>query len=259
VRLNKWVPGALEKDFNSSICRFEIIHFNCRQSISMVSDFSALVENVITCPVCLKHFDQPRMLPCSHTFCFQCLHNMSTQNNGSFECPKRDGTKIQGNAIGALPSNEAICELVKLLRKYILSFESLVNGWLSSATLELPESNAPLCNRCGSKESKHWCDSDCKHCFCSSCWDEIHKVGQYRNHTKVPVKDRPPEIPRCQEEHDDKLEYWCEQCTKPICTNCKQVTHKDHPFVLITGFVKTFEEEVSVFVKSLTHDYLVGF
>ena len=87
----------------------------------MVSDFSALVENVITCPVCLKHFDQPRMLPCSHTFCFQCLQNMSAQNDGLFECPKQDGTKVEGNTIGALPSNEAVCELVKLLRKLIFS------------------------------------------------------------------------------------------------------------------------------------------
>ena len=42
---------------------------------------------------------------------------MSAQNDGLFECPKQDGTKVEGNTIGALPSNEAVCELVKLLRK----------------------------------------------------------------------------------------------------------------------------------------------
>ena len=84
---------------------------------TMLSDFSALVENVITCPVCLKHFDQPRMLPCSHTFCFQCLQNMSSQNDGQFECPKRDGTKVGGNEIGGLPMNEEICKLINLFRK----------------------------------------------------------------------------------------------------------------------------------------------
>ena len=44
---------------------------------------------------------------------------MSAQNDGLIECPKQDGTKVEGNTIGALPSNEAVCELVKLLRKLI--------------------------------------------------------------------------------------------------------------------------------------------
>ncbi len=81
----------------------------------MASTFTALVENVITCPVCLKHFDQPRMLPrCSHTFCFQCIQQMALKNNGQFECPKQDGTKVEGNAINALLLNEAVRKLVQL-------------------------------------------------------------------------------------------------------------------------------------------------
>ena len=83
----------------------------------MTSTFSALVENVITCPVCLKHFDEPRMLPCSHTFCFQCIQQMATQNNGLLECPKRDGAQVQGNQIDALPSNEVVRDLLQLIGK----------------------------------------------------------------------------------------------------------------------------------------------
>ena len=115
-----------------------------------------------------------------------------------------------------------------------------------SFSIDRPDLSSPLCHRCETNEAQYWCDSDCQHCFCSKCWDGIHEVGQYRTHTKLPVRDRPPEILKCQEEHDDKLQYWCEQCTKPICTNCQQFKHKDHPFVLITGFVKTFEEEVEI-------------
>jgi hypothetical protein len=81
----------------------------------MASNFTALVENVITCPVCLKHFDDPRMLQCSHTFCFQCIQQMTSQNNGLLECPKRDGTKVEGNDINELPLNKAVRNLVQLL------------------------------------------------------------------------------------------------------------------------------------------------
>lgn len=81
----------------------------------MAPNLETLVENVITCPVCLRHFDQPRMLPCSHTFCFQCLQQMATQNNGLFECPRRDGVKVQGNEINTLPANEVVRDLVQLI------------------------------------------------------------------------------------------------------------------------------------------------
>jgi hypothetical protein len=115
-----------------------------------------------------------------------------------------------------------------------------------------------MCNRCETDVAEYWCDSDCKHCFCSKCWQTIHEVGQYRNHTKLPVKDRPIDMPRCEEhEHDDdKLKYWCEKCTKEICSNCQQFKHKDHPLILVTGYVKSLEEQVSIKVK---FSYITGF
>ena len=97
--------------------RLQTIYSDYRLSIIMVSDFTELVETVITCPVCLKHFDQPRMLPCSHTFCFQCLEHMCSQNNGLLECPQRDGTTVERNEIAGLPLNQAVSDLVQLFGK----------------------------------------------------------------------------------------------------------------------------------------------
>jgi hypothetical protein len=39
---------------------------------------------------------------------------MALKNNGQFECPKQDGTKVEGNAINALLLNEAVRKLVQL-------------------------------------------------------------------------------------------------------------------------------------------------
>ena len=84
----------------------------------MASTFAALVENVITCPVCLKHFDKPRILrECSHTFCFQCIQQMASKNNGVFECPKQDGTTVEANRVNTLDVNEALRKLVELIGK----------------------------------------------------------------------------------------------------------------------------------------------
>ncbi|CAM2705337.1 unnamed protein product, partial [Rotaria socialis] len=193
----------------------------------MVSNLTALVENVITCPICLKHFDQPRMLPCSHTFCFQCIQQMVTDNHGVLECPKRDGVKVEGNNIGELPLNETVRGLLQLF--------------------ENPNSNIPLCDRCETNEAEHWCDSDCKHCFCTKCWDIIHEVGvgQYQHHKKLSVKDKPLQVPKCGEHNDEDqtLKYWCELCSKEMCGNCQQFKHKDHKFVLVTEYVKSLGEK----------------
>ncbi|CAM4922220.1 unnamed protein product [Rotaria socialis] len=193
----------------------------------MTSNLTALVENVITCPICLKHFDQPRMLPCSHTFCFQCIQQMVTDNHGVLECPKRDGVKIEGNNIGDLPLNETVRGLLQLF--------------------ENPNSNIPLCDRCETNEAEHWCDSDCKHCFCTKCWDIIHEVGvgQYQHHKKLSVKDKPLQVPKCGEHNDEDqtLKYWCELCSKEMCGNCQQFKHKDHKFVLVTEYVKSLGEK----------------
>jgi Ran GTPase-activating protein (RanGAP) involved in mRNA processing and transport len=190
----------------------------------MASNFTELVENVITCPVCFKHFDQPRMLPCKHTFCFQCIQNMDTGNDGMLRCPNRDGAEVEKDKIGDLPANEVVRELVQLINH--------------------PNLNPPKCYRCEAEESAFWCDSDCKHCYCSKCWDIIHELGQSRHHTKVPVKDRPFDMPRCKEhDEDDKVKYRCEQCNKDICNNCHEFKHKGHPVILMIGDVKPLQDE----------------
>jgi len=103
-----------------------------------------------------------------------------------------------------------------------------------------------MCHRCETNVAQHWCDSDCKRCFCSKCWETIHEVGQYRYHKKLSVKDRPAEVPICQEHDDHKVQHWCELCAKEICNSCQQFKHKDHPVVLVTGNVKPLQDEVNI-------------
>ena len=85
----------------------------------MASDTVALIESVITCPICLDHFKDPRLLPCTHTFCLQCIKNIALKNNDQFECPLRDGAKVNKNEIDRLPLNRTVREVVALLGKWV--------------------------------------------------------------------------------------------------------------------------------------------
>lgn len=47
-----------------------------------------LLEEDLTCPICCSVFDDPRVLPCAHSFCRQCLEGMLEGNRRPpFKCP----------------------------------------------------------------------------------------------------------------------------------------------------------------------------
>ena len=76
----------------------------------------ALIEDPITCVICLQHFEDPRILPCSHTYCFQCIKQMASVNSDQFECPLRDGTRIENDHIDSLPLNRVARDIIELHR-----------------------------------------------------------------------------------------------------------------------------------------------
>jgi hypothetical protein len=141
------------------------------------------------------------------------------------ECPNHDGVKVEGNQINTLPLNQVMRDLVQLIDHSV--------------------SSVPKCYKCESKDAEYWCEGDCKHSFCGSCWDIIHETGKYLRHTKTPIKDKPPEMPSCKEHssEDEKGNYWCEGCSKEICGSCQELKHKDHKFIIITEFVKDVQEQ----------------
>jgi tripartite motif-containing protein 59 len=80
----------------------------------MASSNKVTVKDLITCAICHEPFDDPRLVPCSHTYCRKCIEEMASVNKDQFECPLRDGCKILKKDIGLLPLNRAICDLVEL-------------------------------------------------------------------------------------------------------------------------------------------------
>ena len=73
------------------------------------------IGELAVCPICMEYFVDPRILPCSHTYCHRCIHKMAASNRGEFECPLRDDTRIQKNLIDSLPLNRTVQNIVGLL------------------------------------------------------------------------------------------------------------------------------------------------
>ncbi|XP_036982278.2 tripartite motif-containing protein 59 [Artibeus jamaicensis] len=80
-------------------------------------------EDELTCSICYSIFEDPRVLPCSHTFCRSCLENV-LQASGNFyiwrplriplKCPNcRSSIEIAPTGIESLPVNFALRAIIE--------------------------------------------------------------------------------------------------------------------------------------------------
>ena len=75
------------------------------------------IDDVTKCPICQSSFCDPRVLPCSHTFCLKCVKDCASHNRGRFVCPLRDGTEVKGADLDALPANLVVRDVIELVQK----------------------------------------------------------------------------------------------------------------------------------------------
>ncbi|CAF1604486.1 unnamed protein product [Rotaria sp. Silwood1] len=164
-----------------------------------------LLENVIKCAICLDYYGDPRLLPCSHTFCLKCIKQTAKNNHGSFPCPFRDGTTIQNTDIDTLP--------------IIIQ-----------------------CYECETQVAEVWCRDCHNNGFCSKCYGDLHKKRTLKDHR--PGEPRPPKIYHCSDHPERELEYWCPENDKIYCSNCLADKKDTHKCELITDGIKNIADRM---------------
>ncbi|XP_054436175.1 tripartite motif-containing protein 59 [Pteronotus mesoamericanus] len=80
-------------------------------------------EDELTCPICYSIFEDPRVLPCSHTFCRNCLENVLQASDNFYiwrplriplKCPNcRSSIEIAPTGIESLPVNFALRAIIE--------------------------------------------------------------------------------------------------------------------------------------------------
>ncbi|XP_066288694.1 tripartite motif-containing protein 3-like [Branchiostoma lanceolatum] len=130
------------------------------------------IQEELSCSICLELFTRPKMLPCQHTFCEDCLQDhVGVQN--AFQCPTCQlQVKVPTQGIAGLPDNNLVTILCGRLRKQ------------SAAPAEArrqPQSG----NRCSfhpTEELKLYC-KQCQVPVCNECLDETHS-----DHSTITIK-----------------------------------------------------------------------
>ncbi|XP_078584379.1 uncharacterized protein LOC144866694, partial [Branchiostoma floridae x Branchiostoma japonicum] len=117
----------------------------------------------LTCSICLELFTRPKVLPCQHTFCQDCLQDHAGRG-GAFQCPNcRQQVRLPRQGVAGLPDNHLVTSLCERLQN---------QATLSGETREQPQS----VNRCSfhpSEKLKLYC-KPCQVPLCVDCVEESH-------------------------------------------------------------------------------------
>ena len=174
----------------------------------------------LTCPICYQLFNNPKYLPCHHSYCEQCLEKMQAQNK--IKCPEcRKEATVPAGGVKDLPINFFINRMVdELVLKRKVEGEEEVK-----------------CDECDEDEPVVAYCPECNMFFCQICNEPHKRSKRFRGHGIVPLtelrsnKSIPLEakikIPICKE-HDEQLKYYCETCEQLICMYCTVKEHNGH-------------------------------
>ena len=176
--------------------------------------------------MCLETVNNPKTLPCLHSFCLECLDKHAgfarRQLQATIKCPVCQ-TSFQipeGDSFKNLPTSYHLNRLKDVLA--------------------LKDSGAQA-QKCGSCDENNTASSYCFVCqnfLCTPCFEAHQRLKATRGHRNVVIEKlqaqdvedlihRP--IMCSQQYHENQpLEFYCEECKVLICHKCSVVSHNRH-------------------------------
>ena len=174
----------------------------------------------LTCPICYQLFNNPKYLPCHHSYCEQCLEKMQVQSK--VICPEcRKEATIPEGGVKDLPNNFFINRMVdELVLKRKVEGEEEVK-----------------CDECDEDEPVVAYCPECNMFFCQTCNESHKRSKRFRGHGIVPLTElssnkditiQPKAKALICKEHDIELLFYCETCEQLICMYCTVKEHNGH-------------------------------
>ena len=182
------------------------------------------LEDEITCPVCQEHFRDPKIFPCLHYYCKECVRQLALRAGSSrpFACPEcRRGTVLPQNDPDQLPTAFFVNRMKELRTKM-----EKAQGKMEA-----------VCEMCSRARAVAFC-RQCTDFICNDC-ARMHGVMKVFSGHKVvtlqelkeggakaiPLKEAPPSM--CKD-HDEQLKIYCFDCNHLICRDCVLYDHAGH-------------------------------
>lgn len=218
--------------------------------------WETLSSGFLTCTICLQHYCQPKILPCLHSYCQDCLKKLLGGSKRELRCPEcREVVPLPAGVEG-LKTNFFINGLLDL----VPPVEE------SKATCSL----CPLIGQDASSVAVSHC-IDCADHLCQAC-ARGHRCSRLTHgHLLVDMEAycsgkyneevRKRQASRCKEHKGEDLQYFCITCAAALCRECRLGPHLEHPCLplseaakarrpILTGLLGGVEEKMHLLAEA---------
>ena len=193
-------------------------------------------ESNYTCSICNRNFQEPKLLPCFHTFCkIPCLERLVVQGpeGQSLTCPTcQYKIPLPDNGVAGLQTNFQVEIALK-------GKQTLKRGRKTD------------CENCKKMPAYKYCQQ-CKKFMCEKCIDTHQMWGDFSGHKLLDVdsvKTNPSKSTsflKCDDHPSQEAKLYCETCSELICNQCTILSHRGHNYSLSSAvFFKHKQELVS--------------
>ncbi|XP_053218581.1 E3 ubiquitin-protein ligase TRIM56-like [Podarcis raffonei] len=184
----------------------------------------ALTSGFLTCTICLERLRRPKILPCLHSYCQECLRKLAGGRK-ELQCPEcRERVALPEGGVGALRTNFFINGLLDLVRP-----TGEAEPTCSLCPLIGQETSQPAVSHC----------LDCADDMCQDCASG-HRCSRLTHlHRVVAMKDylsgehdeeiRKRQALQCKEHTGEELRFFCTPCAVVLCRECRLGAHLQHP------------------------------
>lgn len=189
------------------------------------------VNSRAVCNVCKRLFREPKILPCLHTFCSDCIAQLE-----SFSLSSRDRTAVKGSGSEASVTVTVLCpdcdSEVDLPASGPagLSTDHLA---LDEVFLETLVTDGPLaCDLCGEGAAESRCEI-CAVNLCEFCCQAHRRQKRTASHSvqglhELKSRGRLCRPVLCSLHPGQELRLFCQPCDLPVCLECAATLHRDH-------------------------------
>ncbi|XP_016524082.1 E3 ubiquitin-protein ligase Midline-1-like isoform X1 [Poecilia formosa] len=206
------------------------------------------LESELTCPICLELFEDPLLLPCAHSLCFNCAHRILVshctpsepiQSISAFQCPTcRYVITLNQRGLEGLKRNVTLQNIIDRYQKASLSGPNSPSETRRERVI--PEGKAmtsptdrvqcQFCEQDPPQDAVKTCVT-CEVSYCEECLKATHPNKKpFTGHRLIePLQDSHLRGLMCLEHEDEKVNMYCVTDEQLICALCKLVgRHRDH-------------------------------
>ena len=175
------------------------------------------VNSLLECSVCLQVFQDPRNLPCGHTFCLQCIQN--TNNRLCSLC--KGEWSLPTNGWQGLPKNFIVENCITSLPSisYCAVAGDSSHGAVKFLCIDCWD---PLCDKCGQGHTQ----------FSKAMKNHVVKILNEIDISDIELHNRQKAL-ICDQHKDKTIEFFCTTCEKFSCNNCYVFYHNKHACISV--------------------------